>query len=94
MSQIERRDLTMVVKLKIETKRDFNNMYWELRKAGLLESVTVNDITLPEKCFPIEIPVNIDGILKLAKHPAVKPYKKMIDENLSENVKRIKPSLV
>ena len=84
----------MVVKLKIESKRDFNNLYWELRKAGLLESVSVNDVTLPEKVFPLEIPVDIDGLLKLAKHPAVKPYKKMIDFNLSENVKKIKPSLV
>lgn len=84
----------MIVKLKIESRRDFNNLYWELRKAGLLESVSVNDVTLPEKCFPLEIPVEIDGLLKLAKHPAVKPYKKMIDWNLSENVKRIKPSVV
>lgn len=84
----------MVVKLKIESKRDFNNLYWELRKAGLLESVSVNEVTLPDRCFPLEIPVDIDGILKLAKSPTVKPYKKMIDHNLSENVKKIKPGLV
>lgn len=84
----------MVIKLKIESKRDFNNLYWSLRKAGMLESVSVNEVTLPENAFPLEIPVDIDGLLKLAKHPAVKPYKKMIDYGLSENVKKIKPSLV
>lgn len=83
-----------MVKIRIESRREFNELYWSLRKAGLLESVSVNDITLPESCFPLEIPAEIDGLLKLAKHPAVKPYKKMIDWNLSETVKKIKPSLV
>ena len=80
----------MVIKLKIDSKREYLNLYWELRKVGLLETVSVNDATLPEKCFPLEIPVNIDGILKLAKNPAAKPYKKMIDFHLSEGVKKIK----
>ena len=84
----------MIVKLKVETKRDFNNLYWGLRKAGLLKSVSVNDITLPDKCFPIEIPVEIDGLFKLASHPMATKYKNQIDGSLSAYVKRIKPSMV
>lgn len=84
----------MVVKLKVETKREFNELYWNFRKAGLLKSVSVNDITLPERCFPIEIPVEIDGLFKLAGHPLAKQYKTKIDSGLSAYVKQIKPSMV
>lgn len=80
----------MVIKLKIDSKRDFLDLYWDLRKAGLLGNVTVYDVTIPESRFPIEIPVNIDGLTKLANHPVVRPFKKMIDNGLSENVKKIK----
>ena len=83
----------MVVTLKIDSKRDYNNLYWSLRKAGLLSSVSVNDATLPDSRFPLEIPVEIDGLLALASHPLARNYKKIIDTKLSEAVKQIKQQM-
>ena len=84
----------MVVKLKIDNQREWYSLYWALREAGLLERMTVNEMTFPLNCYPLEIPVDVDALLKLVKSPAVKPFRKMIDYTLTENLRKVKPSLV
>jgi hypothetical protein len=79
----------MGVKLKIESKKDWLNLCWDLWKAGLLKDVTVNDVNLPEAAFPIEIPVQVEGLVKLLGNPLVKPYRKKIDSTLKENLARV-----
>lgn len=83
----------MMVKLKVDSRREWNDLYWGLKKAGLLESVTVNEITLPSNAFPLEVPIDVDALLKLVQNPMVRPFKKMIDWNLSEHVRDVKLSL-
>ena len=85
----------MLVKVKIDTRQDWTSLYWGLKKAGLLERVSINDVTLPMKVqFPIEIPIDIDGVLALAKSPVAKTYKKMIDFTLTEQIKKVKTEMV
>lgn len=80
----------MVIKIRIDSKKDYQNLYLGLRKAGLLSSVSIDDATLPDNRFPLEIPVEIDGIVNLVNHPLAKVYKKTIDGKLSEACKQIK----
>ena len=83
----------MVIKIRIDSKKDYQNLYLGLRKAGLLSSVSIDDATLPDNRFPLEIPVEIDGIVNLVNHPLAKVYKKTIDGKLSEACKRIKQQM-
>lgn len=79
----------MGLKLKIDSKRDWLNLYWDLWKAGLLKDVSVKDINLSEKAFPMEIPIDISGLTELLANPMVKPYKKKIDRTLHENLAKV-----
>lgn len=83
----------MMVKLKVDNQREWNDLYLGLKKAGLLESVTVNEITLPSNVFPLEVPIDVGALLKLVQNPMVRPFKKMIDWNLSKHVRDVKLSL-
>ena len=79
----------MGLKLKIENKREWLNLYWILWKGGLLRDISVNEMNLSEKSFPIEIPVEIEGLAELLGNPMVKPYKKKIDAALHANLAKI-----
>jgi len=79
----------MGVKLKIESKREWLELYWDLWKAGLLKNVSVNDINLDADRFPIEIPIDISGLFDLLSNPMVKPYRKKIDATLHENLAKV-----
>jgi len=79
----------MGVKLKIESKREWLELYWDLWKAGLLKNVSVNDINLDADRFPIEIPIDISGLCDLLSNPMVKPYRKKIDATLHENLAKV-----
>ena len=79
----------MGIKLKIESKREWLELYWDLWKAGLLKDGSVNDINLESDLFPIEIPVDLSGLCGLLSNPLVKPYKKKIDMTLKENLTKV-----
>jgi len=79
----------MVVKLKIESKREWLELYWELWKGGLLKDVSVKDINLDAGAFPIEIPIDFSGLVNLLSNPLVRPYKKKIDTALKENLVKV-----
>ncbi len=83
----------MTIKLKIDTKKEWFGLCTELVNAGLLRDVNANDITLPEDAFPLEIPVNTDGLLQILNNPLVKTHKKKIDQALTKEIKKIKPGL-
>ena len=85
---------TMTVKIKVENRRDWNDLCRDLRKAGFLERVSMNETTLPENAFPVEIPLDISALLKLCENKLVRPHIKMMDYNLTETFKKIKPSLM
>lgn len=79
----------MGVKLKIESKRDWLQLYWDLWKAGLLKDVSVHDINLSEKAFPVEVPLEVDKLAELLGNPLLKPYKKKIDISLHNNLAKV-----
>lgn len=60
----------------------------ELRSRGLLER---EDVFLPqEDSYPLEIPLDIDGLLNMLDNPMVKPFRKKITENFRTNWKKMK----
>ena len=78
-----------MVKLKIETKREWLELYWALWKGGLLKDVSINDMNLSEDVFPIEFPIDFTGLVGLLNNPLAKPYKKRIDLALKENLAKV-----
>lgn len=79
----------MGLKLKIDNKREWINLYWTLWKGGMLKDVSLKDINLSESAFPIEIPFEIEGLVELLGNPLVKPYRKKIDATLHENLAKV-----
>ena len=79
----------MGLKLKIDNKRDWINLYWTLWKGGMLKDISVHQINLDESAFPMEIPFEIDGLVDLLSNPMVKPYRKKIDATLHENLAKV-----
>ena len=79
----------MGLKLKIESKRDWLNLYWTLWKGGMLKDISVKEINLSEDAFPIEIPFEIEGLVELLSNPLVKPYKRKIDATLHDNLAKV-----
>lgn len=79
----------MGVKLKIESKRDWLELYWDLWKGGLLKDVSVHDINLSEKAFPMEIPLEVSKLAELLGNPLLKPYKKKIDISLHNSLAKV-----
>lgn len=79
----------MGLKLKIDNKRDWLNLYWALWKGGMLKDVSVKEINLSEDAFPVEIPVEIEGLVELLGNPLVRPYRKKIDATLHENLSKV-----
>ena len=76
----------MTIKLRIETREDWLNMYYELQKVGLLKNVNVHDVCIYEGAFPMEIDVDIEPLLKLVSSPMVKPFKGKIDAALQRQI--------
>ena len=72
----------MNVTLKINDRESWLELYWELKKCGLLTNVTVEDITFGEDAFPMEIPMDVGNLLKMVGSPMVKPFKKKMNESL------------
>lgn len=84
----------MTVKIKVDSCQEWAGLYRTLRQAGLLDDVTLQDVMLPESSFPVEIPIEVDGLVKLMTNPLVKPFKKRINENLSKKAKNVKAYIV
>lgn len=72
----------MMVKLKIESQADWYELIVELKKAGLLETANYNDLAVDEGSFPIEFPIDIEPLLKMAQSPIAKPFRKKISAGL------------
>lgn len=76
----------MNVTLKVNDRESWLELYWELRKIGLLTDVTVKDVASGEEDFPKEIPVDIQAMLKIIGNPVVKPFRKKINETLERTL--------
>ena len=76
----------MNVTLKVNDRESWLELYGELRKIGLLPNVAVNDVALGEEAFPMEIPVDIQALLKIIGNPVVKPFRKKINESLERTL--------
>ena len=83
----------MTIMMKMKNKTEWLSMIWELRQKGLLEGIGIEDVSIPEERFPIEVPLNLDGLLELANKPVVKPFKKKIDDTLIKNILMVKKGL-
>ena len=83
----------MTIMMKMKTKTEWLSMIWELRQKGLLEGIGIEDVSIPEERLPIEVPLNLDGLLELANKPVVKPFRKRIDETLTKNILLVKKGL-
>lgn len=79
----------MAVKLKIESKRDWLEMYWELFKGGMLKDMSIKDINLPQEAFPMEIPIDISKLAELLNNPIIRGHKKKIEKTLKENLLKV-----
>lgn len=79
----------MGVKLKIESRRDWLELYYDLWKAGMLKDVSVKDISLSETAFPVEVAFDPKSLIELLGNPLVKPYRKKIDKTLHENLLKV-----
>lgn len=76
----------MNVTLKVNDRESWLELYGELKKIGLLPNVAVNDVALGEEAFPMEIPVDIQALLKIIGNPVVKPFRKKINESLERTL--------
>lgn len=79
----------MGIKLKIESKEDWLELYRDLGKVGLMKGVSEKDINLSEEIFPIEVPLEIGKLVELLGNPMVKPFRKKIDITLHENLAKV-----
>ena len=79
----------MGIKLKIESKEDWLELYRDLGKVGLMKGVSDKDINLSEEIFPIEVPLEIGKLVELLGNPMVKPFRKKIDATLHENLAKV-----
>ena len=79
-----------MIKLKIESRKDWLELFAEFGKAGLLKDVTIREITsLKSDDFPVEIPIQLDGLLGLLGNPLVRPYRKVIDATLHNELAKV-----
>ena len=83
----------MTVKLKIENGDELLRIVYELKKAGLLTGVDIHELRIDHGAFPIEVPMNVDGLLKMLQNPMVKPFRKSIDQVFTANVRNLQHSL-
>ena len=79
----------MGIKLKIESKEDWLELYRDLGKVGLMKGVSEKDVDLSEGIFPIEVPLEIGKLVELLGNPMVKPFRKKIDATLHENLAKV-----
>ena len=79
----------MAVKLKIESKKDWLSLYWDLWKGGLLKDVAIKDINLDEGAFPLEIPLEVEKLAELLGNPLLKACRKKIDISLHKSLEKV-----
>jgi hypothetical protein len=79
----------MNITLKVNDRESWLELYGELRKCGMLQDVTVKDVSFGEDAFPIEIPVDISALTRMVGNPMVKPFRKKINETLERTLKAV-----
>ena len=67
--------------LTINSLGDLVEMVVELKKAGFLKDVHSKELmdAFGEKSFPIQVPVDLEGLLGILGNPIVKPFKGKIE---------------
>lgn len=56
--------------LEFTEKRDLIAFLFEVKKAGMLKDLKIEDLSDVE--FPVRIPIKMDGILKIAENPIIR----------------------
>lgn len=82
-----------MTKLKIENERDMMDLIYQLKKAGMINGVTVQVEDIPLK-YPVEVPIDMSGLIGMLDNPMVKPFRKRICQSFSLYVNRIQRALV
>ena len=77
----------MNITIKINDQESWTELYRELKKCGLLQNIAEKDVIFGEEAFPIEIPVDAEGLLKMIGNPMVKPFRKKMNESLERTLK-------
>lgn len=82
----------MTIMLKINDKKELLTMVYEMRKAGLLKDVNMG--VFQKECrYPIEVPIDLDGLIKIVSNPLARPFKRTIDQFLVMNFKKIQSKM-
>ena len=81
-----------MVKLKIENERDMMELVYKLKKAKMIDDVAIRMEDIPLK-YPVEVPIDMAGIIGMLDNPMVKPFRKRICQSFSLWVDRFQHSL-
>lgn len=87
MTNIPSNEEVLGMYLTINSLEDLVNFIVELKRIGLLKEIKSDDIlnSFGTKRFPIQIPMNVKGILNLFGNPIVKGvFGKQIDSKVRE----------
>ena len=76
----------MNIMLRINDRESWLELYWELKKCGMLTDVTVKDVTFGEDSFPMDIPIDAGKLLDLVRNPMMKPFRKKVNETLEKTL--------
>ena len=74
------------MRIMIDSKEDWMELFRRLRNAGLLKDIPEEDVELSEDLFPMEFFMDLDPIINLVENPIVKPFKSRIDGTLTRCV--------
>lgn len=81
-----------MTKLKIENERDMMDLIYQLKKARMIDDVAVRMEDIPLK-YPVEVPIDMTGLIGMLDNPMVKPFRKRICQSFSLYVNRIQRAL-
>lgn len=76
----------MNITLKINDRESWLELYREMRECGLLTNVMAEDVIFCEEMFPIEIPVDVESLMKLVRNPMVRPFRKKMNDTLEKTL--------
>ena len=81
-----------MIKLKIENEHDMMELVYKLKKARMIDDMAVRVENIPLK-YPVEVPIDMAGLIGMLDNPMVKPFRKRICQSFSLYVNRIQHSL-
>lgn len=73
----------MTLRIMIDDRDDWMEMYDRLRGLGFLKDIPREDVDLSDDLFPMEFFIDVDPLLNMIENPVVKPFRKKIDNTLT-----------